>query len=239
VPDVMLALTNAKPGRDESFNAWYDSEHLPAVLAADHRMIGARRLRVALSGDGLDHPYEFLALYEVELGQVAPAAKSVLEALPPLSDDVDARAVSWWFEELGPRRALDDAGDGPFDKLVVLTNSLPGQDDAFNAWYDGRHVPDLLEKVDGVVAAQRFRRAEGVAFNKSCPWGYLALYDIPQGEARRALEGIVWSRTERSEAEAAGRDPQVPITPAMAEQRVSWWYREITPYVRAESLAVR
>lgn len=237
--DVMLALTNAKPGRDAAFNAWYDAEHLPAVLAADPHILGGRRLRVALTGEGLEHPYEFLALYDVEPGHVPAAARGVLEAMPPLSDDVGPRPVSWWFEELGPRRARADAGDGPFDKLVVLTNALPEQDDAFNAWYDDRHLPDLLEKVDGVLAAQRFRRADGVAFNKSCPWGYLALYDIPQGEARRAFDSIVWSRAERAEAQAAGHEPQVPVSPAMAEERMSWWYREITPYVRTESLAVR
>jgi hypothetical protein len=236
MPDVMLSFTNARAGREDAFNAWYDSEHLPEVLAAD-QMIGARRLRVALTDDELHHPYEFLAVYDVEPGQAAAAAQSVIEARPALSDDIDGRPESWWFEELGPRRAVDGTGDGPFDKLVVLTNASPGQDREFNAWYDRRHVPDLLEKVDGVVAARRFRRAEGVVFNKSCPWGYLALYDIPKGEARRALEGIVWSRTERAESEAAGREPQVPITEAMAAERVSWWYREITPYVGAEALA--
>jgi hypothetical protein len=238
MPDVMLAFTNAKAGREDAFNSWYDSEHLPQVLAADH-MIGGRRMRVAFADDDLDHPYGFLALYDVESGQAVAASTSVIERRPPLIDDVDGPACSWWFEALGPRRALDGAGEGPFDKLVVLTNSVPGEDDAFNAWYDERHVPDLLEKVDGVVAAQRFRRADGVRFNKSCPWGYLALYDIPEGEARRALRAIVYSRAERAEAEAAGREPLVPISPAMAEERLSWWYTEITPYVLAEALATR
>jgi hypothetical protein len=238
MPDQMLAFTSAKAGREDVFNAWYDSEHLPQVLAANH-MVGGRRLKVALTAEELDHPYEFLALYDVEPGHVKAAAQSVMEARPPLSDDIDGQPAAWWYEELGPRRAVDAAGEGPFDKLIVLTNALPGEDDAFNAWYDERHVPDLLEKVDGVVAAQRFRRADGVVFNKSCPWGYLALYDIPQGEAQRALAGIVWSRAERAEAEAAGREPQVTISPAMAEERASWWYREITPYVRAEALAAR
>lgn len=238
MPDVSLAFTNAKAGREDAFNAWYDSEHLPQVLAADH-MIGGRRLRVAIDDGDLDHPYEFLALYDVEPGRAVAAARSVIEARPPLSDDLEGTPASWWYEELGPRRAADGAGDGPFDKLVVLTNSVSGEDDAFNAWYDERHLPDLLEKVDGVVAAQRFRRAAGVPFNKSCPWGYLALYDIPQGEARRALTAIVFSRAERAEAEEAGREPQVPISPTLAEERMSWWYSEITPYVRAEALAAR
>ena len=238
MPDVSLAFTNVRAGREDAFNEWYDSDHLPQVLAADH-MIGGRRLRVAIADDDLDHPYGFLALYDVESGQTVAASRSVIERRPPLTDDLDGTPASWWFEELGPRRAVDGAGDGPFDKLVVLTNAVPGEDDAFNAWYDQRHVPDLLEKIDGVVAAQRFRRADGVPFNKSCPWGYLALYDIPRGEARRALDSIVWSRAERAEAERAGREPQVPISPAMAEDRLSWWYTEIAPYVLAEALATR
>lgn len=238
MPDVSLAFTNAKAGCEDAFNAWYDSDHLPQVLAADH-MIGGRRLRVAIADDDLDHPYEFLALYDVEPGRAVAASRSVIERRPPLTDDLEGTPASWWYEELGPRRAVDGAGDGPFDRLVVFTNSVPGEDDVFNAWYDERHVPDLLEKVDGVVAAQRFRRAEGVPFNRSCPWGHLALYDIPQGEARRALNAIVWSRAERAEAEGAGREPQVPISPAMADERLSWWYTEITPYVLAEALATR
>jgi hypothetical protein len=68
---------------------------------------------------------------------------------------------------------------------------------------------------------------------------YLALYDILQGEARRALTAIVSSRAERAEAESAGREPQVPMSPALAEERMSWWYHEITPYVRADALATR
>ncbi len=52
-----------------------------------------------------------------------------------------------------------------------------------------------------------------------------------------ALERIGWSRTEREEAQAAGREPAVPIDPAMEDERVSWWYRETVPYVSAERAA--
>lgn len=43
--------------------------------------------------------------------------------------------------------------------FVVLTNPIEGTDDAFNAWYDTQHLPEVLD-VPGVVAAQRYDIAE-------------------------------------------------------------------------------
>jgi hypothetical protein len=37
----------------------------------------------------------------------------------------------------------------------VFTNPVAGQDDAFNEWYETRHLVDILD-VPGVVAAQRY-----------------------------------------------------------------------------------
>jgi hypothetical protein len=39
--------------------------------------------------------------------------------------------------------------------MLVFTNPVEGQDDAFNEWYDSRHFVDVLN-VPGVVAAQRY-----------------------------------------------------------------------------------
>jgi hypothetical protein len=43
--------------------------------------------------------------------------------------------------------------------FLVLTNPIEDQDDAFNAWYDTKHVPEVLD-VPGVIAAQRYELAE-------------------------------------------------------------------------------
>lgn len=43
--------------------------------------------------------------------------------------------------------------------FLVLTNPVPGQDEAFNKWYDAQHVPEVLD-VPGVVAAQRYDLSE-------------------------------------------------------------------------------
>jgi hypothetical protein len=39
--------------------------------------------------------------------------------------------------------------------FIALTNPIAGQDDAFNAWYDTEHVPEVLA-IPGVVSAQRY-----------------------------------------------------------------------------------
>jgi len=43
--------------------------------------------------------------------------------------------------------------------FLVLTNSIEGEDEAFNEWYDTVHVPEVLD-VPGVVTAQRYDLAE-------------------------------------------------------------------------------
>lgn len=46
------------------------------------------------------------------------------------------------------------------DLLLVYTNPVDGADeDAFNRWYEGTHVPDVLA-VPGVVAARRYAVAD-------------------------------------------------------------------------------
>lgn len=60
--------------------------------------------------------------------------------------------------------------------LVVLTNPVSGKEDEYNTWYDNRHLADLLA-VDGFIAAQRFRLAEGDQ-PQDVTHRYLALYEI-------------------------------------------------------------
>lgn len=42
--------------------------------------------------------------------------------------------------------------------FIVLSNPVAGREDDYNDWYDNEHLDDVL-KVEGFVAAQRFRLA--------------------------------------------------------------------------------
>ncbi|HEX5195335.1 MAG TPA: hypothetical protein VFW09_21265 [Solirubrobacteraceae bacterium] len=233
--DVMLALANAGPGRADAFEDWYDSEYVPALCAVEG-VLGARCMRAANDLDECpEHPYEFLSICELAPGELASTAGRVAAADLPSTADQSGDTAWWFYEEIGPRVATPAAGAGPFDQMVVLTNANPGTDVEFNRWYDEVHIPDIFNKIGGFVAAHRFRRA-ALPVNGELEWGYMALYDIPKGTMEHCYSRLRWSRAEREEALAAGREPQVPIAPPMGDHRILWLYRETAAPVPAAGI---
>jgi hypothetical protein len=82
--------------------------------------------------------------------------------------------------------------------LLVYTNPTPGQDEAFNDWYDNTHVPQILA-LPMVVSAQRFQLSptgvDGtdagslVDTSAALPHGYLAVYEVT-GDPTIAVQAI-------------------------------------------------
>ena len=60
--------------------------------------------------------------------------------------------------------------------LLVVTNPVPGRDDAYNRWYTEQHLKDVL-KLDGFVAAERFRVLSEKTDNR-LSGQYVAIYEI-------------------------------------------------------------
>ena len=95
--------------------------------------------------------------------------------------------------------------------MVVLSNAKPGQDEPFNRWYSDVHMIETIDRLDGFVAAQRFRQAD-LEGAPPCPYRYLAIYEIPEDELDAAYAQFTWQRAERAEATAAGRAPVVSVS---------------------------
>jgi hypothetical protein len=93
--------------------------------------------------------------------------------------------------------------------LLVFSNAHPELEDQFNEWYSKVHVVDLVDKIDGIVAGQRFQ-ISGTYRNASPDYKYMAMYWIPEDRLEEAKEGLRWQREERDAALAAGRTPAVP-----------------------------
>jgi hypothetical protein len=70
--------------------------------------------------------------------------------------------------------------------FVVLTNPTDGREAEYNEWYNGQHIPDVLN-VPGFVAAQRFRLADA-QMSKDNPHRYLALYEIETDDLPATLK---------------------------------------------------
>ncbi len=63
--------------------------------------------------------------------------------------------------------------------LFVQADVEPGQEETWNRWYDGKHVPDLLS-VPGIRSGRRFVAVDGypgVGLSGPLP-RYLAIYDL-------------------------------------------------------------
>lgn len=108
---VLVVLTNpVSPAQEAAFNDWYDRVHVRDVLRVPG-FKAARRYRlsdVQLAGSGGDHRY--LALYELETGDLAAArdalVKSASDGSMEMHAALDVRNVrSMLFEALGPRRS--------------------------------------------------------------------------------------------------------------------------------------
>ena len=95
--------------------------------------------------------------------------------------------------------------------MVVLSNAKPGEDEPFNRWYSDVHMIETIDKLDGFVAAQRFRQAD-LDGAPPCPYRYLVVYEIPEDELDTAYAQFTWQRAERAEATAAGRVPVVSVS---------------------------
>lgn len=95
--------------------------------------------------------------------------------------------------------------------MVVLSNAKPGQDEPFNRWYSDVHMIETIDKLDGFLAAQRFRQAD-LDGAPPCPYRYLAIYEIPEDKLDTAYAQFTWQRAERAEATSAGRPPVVSVS---------------------------
>lgn len=86
------------------------------------------------------------------------------------------------------------------------------------------HIPDVLT-VPGFVAAQRFELSEQQRRDPPYPWQYVAIYEAETDDLSKTINAL----KERSGS------PSMPISDAMAAQRVAWFFKPITERVTAKS----
>ncbi|MFT7652219.1 MAG: hypothetical protein ACI9ON_004267 [Limisphaerales bacterium] len=105
---VVMVLTEPTEGQDESFNDYYENQHLEEVLQTTN-FTSAQRFKLAGSA-GEDSPLPYLAVYET----TANSADDVLEDLAARRKDrVQSDALNrrtgraWVFEATGPKHTSE------------------------------------------------------------------------------------------------------------------------------------
>lgn len=66
-------------------------------------------------------------------------------------------------------------------KLVVMSNPVDGKEEAYNAWYDNVHIPELLT-IPGIKSAKRFKQKSGAD-----TWSYLCIYEVEGDDPEAVL----------------------------------------------------
>lgn len=83
----------------------------------------------------------------------------------------------------------------PKFKLVALTTPVAGKEAEFHAWYQDRHLPEMVSFA-GVRGAQRYKLTTKMMGADSNPW--LAIYDLETDDPMAFLGAV-------GEAAAAGK----------------------------------
>jgi hypothetical protein len=121
--------------------------------------------------------------------------------------------------------------------LLVFTRPVEGREEEFNAWYDGQHLRDVAG-LPGIVSGQRYRFHEASRNSSvSAPdLGYLAIYEVPEGQLETAKAALAKTSAERrAAAEGVGRPVRVPGSPAIAPGHISYWFTAIGEPVASEA----
>lgn len=113
---LYIVQTNAVDGREDEFNEWYDSTHVPDVLSIDG-FESAQRFKRSTVLDGPDTPtppYEYTVLYQVSGDPVAALDRlreAVVGGQMELSDAMVPGSGSLLLEPVGPTVVASRPGE--------------------------------------------------------------------------------------------------------------------------------
>jgi hypothetical protein len=155
---VLLAYTDVEPKYEEEFNAWYDTEHLPKLLALPGFLDAARY--VATKGGPL-----YLAVYELESVDAVQSPEFLNRPRSPWDRRMAPALVGKNFTRIVGQQIfpaeVEQPDRGMAPALQIGRMSVPDSVEAeWNAWYNDEYIPGY-RTVPGVISARRFRVVDG------------------------------------------------------------------------------
>lgn len=155
-------MYSLEAAREGEFSAWYESEHVPAMLARP----GWSRLRRYVCTDGNPH----VSLYDIDAKLGAAAGQHNSEA-PFRADRFAARGIRdyharTWRETY----ARGQHQERPEWLNVITVDIEEAHAEAFDRWYNEVHVPEILA-CPGWIANRRYECIDGEP-------RFLAIYEL-------------------------------------------------------------
>lgn len=115
--------------------------------------------------------------------------------------------------------------------LVVHTKPVPGREEEFQRWYSEVHLPEVV-RVDGFLAASRFRYVPDGPADEGPDLPFLAIYDVEPGRIDAARQALADALESSRVAVAEGRTPVLQPSEALHEVRTVHWFEEIVSVSR-------
>ena len=180
------------PRYEEEFNAWYNTEHLPELLALPGVLDAARY--VATRG-GPTH----LAVYEIESVDAMQTPEFKNRPRTPWGRRVSPSIIGKNLTRIVGQQifpsGMESAERGMAPALQIGRMSVPESADAeWNAWYNGEYIPGY-RTVPGVIYARRFRVVEGEV-------RYTTVYEF---EHDKVSESAAWNQQREHSSPNSGR----------------------------------
>jgi hypothetical protein len=99
-------------------------------------------------------------------------------------------------------------------KLVALTTPVAGKEAEFNAWYQNRHLPEMVSFA-GVKGAQRYKLTTKMMGADTNPW--LAIYDLEVDDPMAFLGAVGEAAATGKLTQSDASDP-APLYTALFEE---------------------
>lgn len=192
---IFLVYTDLADERhDEEFNAWYNTDHIPALLKLPGFLDAARY--VATRGGP-----KYLAVYELESVDAAQSPEFVNRKRPPwdqrMSPTVIGKNLTRVLGQQIHPSTVENTERGMAPAVQIGRMSVPEDiDTEWNAWYSGEYIPGY-RTVPGVIYARRFKVVEGATryttvyelendkVSETDAWNYQREHSSPKSTAMR------------------------------------------------------
>ncbi len=181
---IFLVYADIEAKDEKEFNEWYNTEHLPELLAVPG-IIAAARYEAVKGGP------KYLACYELENVEVLQTPAFTNRPRTPWGQRVSPSVIGSNMTRIVGEQIFPagiEMPDRPMAPVLQIGRmSVPAEVDAeWNAWYNGEYIPGY-RKVPGVIYARRYRVHEGTS-------GYTTVYEF---ESTAVPESAEWKEQQQ------------------------------------------
>jgi hypothetical protein len=157
---IFLVYADIDAKHDKEFNDWYNTEHLPELLAVPG-ILSAARYKAVKGGP------KYLAFYELENVGVLRTSAFSERPRTPWGQRVSPSVIGSNLTRIVGEQIFPDGLEMPERGMAPVLQigrmSVPAEVEAeWNGWYNGEYIPGY-RKVPGVIYARRYRVHEGTS----------------------------------------------------------------------------